>query len=418
VGLRASGVDVKSILPDEVSTCAKLFLVGMIFSGFGDGIVSVVGQLYLISLGFESVALGTILMLKLVGTALITVPAGILADRYGKAKVLFSGFSLFSFAMILFLTSKTIEMFSLAMLLIGLSDAAFVVLGPLYSSFFDREHMDRAFGLQGFLNIVAISVGSLMGFIPPMLEASFRFSVQASYWTLIALATVFFFVRMPFYLMSARGTVEPKIQEEFKFNLKSRKVIAKFVMLTALGRMGYEVFFSLFPFYVNKKFGVKSDALGVLFFISWFVTAGANIIAPMVSARLKALRTIVGALVLCTPFYFMIPLAPNLPLLSALFIIRLGIANLSSPLIASLFMRLLYPEEKATANSINMMTSMGVATVATWLGGQLMEQISLDFPVYMGAGVYIVYAASFYFLLKNESERELEQRTLKEKKAN
>jgi len=151
------------------------------------------------------------------------------------------------------------------------------------------------------------------------------------------------------------------------------------------------------------------------FFILWFVTAAANIIAPMVSTRLKTLKTIVTALALCTPFYFMIPLAPNLPLLSAIFIIRLGIAKVSSPLIGSFFMRLLDPEEKATANTINIMASMGVGTVATWLGGQLTEQISLDFPVYMGAGVYIVYAASFYFLLKNESERELEQRTLKEK---
>jgi len=395
-------MDRKSILPNEVSTYAKLFLVGMVLSGFGDGIILVVGQLYLISLGFESAALGTMLMLKPVGTALVTILAGIIADRYSKAKVLFSGFSLFSFAMILLLTSTTIEMFGLAMLLIGLSDATFVVLGPLYSSFFGREDMDRAFGLHGFLNIVAVSMGSLTGFIPPMLVSNFGFSLQSSYWTLMLFATVFFFARMPFYLMSTRGTLELKSREAFRFTLRSKKVVAKFAMLTMLAQMGYGVFFNLFPFYVHKKFGAQSDALGVLFFISWFVSAGANITASKVSERLGTHKTIVTASLLCAPFYFAISLAPNLQWLSALFIVRLGLANISSPLVASLFMRLLHSEEKATANGIRMMMAMGGDTVATWLGGRFMEQISLDFSVCLGAGLYVSYALSFYFLLRNE----------------
>lgn len=72
-------------------------------------------------------------------------------------------------------------MLMFAFLLIGLSNATFVVLTPLYSSFFDKENMDKAFGLMGFLSIVTISIGSLMGFIPPMLAARHGFSLRSAY---------------------------------------------------------------------------------------------------------------------------------------------------------------------------------------------------------------------------------------------
>ena len=86
----------------------------------------------------------------------------------------------------------------------------------------------------------------------------------------------------------------------------------------------------------------------------------------------------------------------------------MGVANISSPLANSLFMKLLHVEEKATANSITTMASMGGQILAPKLGGQLIQQGSLDFPAYLGSGLYAIYAASYYLLLRNEKEKETE----------
>jgi len=398
-------LNLRSIVPDRVSTPAKYFLFADVLNGFGNGTFGVVIQLYLMTLGFKSSALGSMFMMNSIGIVLLTLPAGILADRYGKGKIMIFGFVAIGLALSLTLTVTRIEMLSLAWLLLGLGNATTTVFGPLYSSLFDREDMDRAFGLRGFINIICNSVGSLMGFVPPILVDRYGFSLQSSYWILLAIGTGFLFVQMPFYLMGSRGVTEPRGQQGFKFNLRSKVVVAKFSFIYMISTIGFGVFFSLFPYYVNKMFGAESDALGSLFFASNFVTAAAQAIAPRISKKLGTLKTIAVTIGLCTPFYFMIPLAPNFTWLSAAYIIRVFLGSLSDPLVGSFFYKLLYDEEKATANSITRMVSNGANILAPKLGGQLMEQVSLDAPAFLGAGLYPLIAASYYLLLRNEKEK-------------
>jgi MFS family permease len=394
---------IKSVVPDRVPGPAKLFLVATALNGMGNGMINVVFQLYLISLGFESAAIGTMAMMNPLGAAILTVPAGVLADRYGKKQMMISGFIMIGFSVCLFLVAKTIEMFMLTFLLIGLSNATFVVLTPLYSSFFDNEDMDRAFGLMGFINVITMSAGSIIGFIPPMLVKNYGFSLQSSYWTVIAIAGAIILVQMPFYVMSIREVVDPKRRNGVKFALRSRGIVGKFFLLSLLSAIGGNVFFNLFPFYVNSKFGIESDALGTLFFVSNFVSAGANALAPRFSRRLGALKTIAVVMGLATPFYLLIPLAPSFALLSALYILRLGFRTIAEPLMSSLFMRMLREDEKSTANSVRQMAFQSGGALAPWIGGQLMET-SLDLPIYLGAGFYAVFAPLSYMLLRGEKE--------------
>jgi len=393
---------IKSIAPDNIPRSAKLFLAGMTVSGLGDGIIMVVAQLYAISLGFGSTSLGNVFMLKFMATALLTIPSGILADRYGRFKVLASGLIIFSVGMLLLLTARTVELFGLSMIMIGLADATFVMLGPMYSSFFDNGDMDRAFGLQMFLNVLAISIGSLLGFVPPMLVRSLGLTIEASYWTLMVVATVLFFIRAAFFLLSSRRAVE--FRREGGFRLESKGVVSKFVLLSIIGNIGFSVFFSLKAYYANSKFGAQSDTLGFLAFVSCLVQALASIAAPKLSGRLGTTRTIALSLGLSAPFYFMLSQVPDFTWFSAFAILRLGIANLASPLNSSLYMRLISPEEKATASSITHTTSRLSIALATWLGGRIMVT-SLDLPIYLGAGLYVIYAVAYFLLLRNEESR-------------
>jgi predicted MFS family arabinose efflux permease len=67
-------------------------------------------------------------------------------------------------------------------------------------------------------------------------------------------------------------------------------------------------------------------------------------------------------------------------------------------------MKLVQGEEKAMANSIRTMAMQGGGVVAPWLGGQIMGHVSLEAPTYIGAGLYAIHAASYYFLLRNDKE--------------
>ena len=348
-----------------------MFLGATILSGFGNGMVNVVFQLYLATLGFESKALGMMSMMNALGTAIITIPAGVIADKYGKKKMIIAGFVLMISSISIILTARSGEMFMVAFFLVGLSNATFVVLTPLYSSFFEDDDMDRAFGFSGFLNIVSMSLGSLIGHLPPILVDKYGFSFQSSYWTVIALGALFITFQTPLYLLSLRGVDGPSGDGGFKITLRSRGVVAKFFIIYFISVIGTSTFFSLFPYYVNKKFGVKSDSLGTLFFLSNFVSAGANAVSPRLSKRLGTLRSIILAIGLAIPFYLLIPLSTSFAMVSVAYILRLGFRYIADPLATSLYMRLLEQDEKSTANSIRMMAQQaGNIVPPRRLGGQ------------------------------------------------
>jgi predicted MFS family arabinose efflux permease len=161
------------------------------------------------------------------------------------------------------------------------------------------------------------------------------------------------------------------------------------------------VFFSLFPFYVNKKFGIQSDALGGLYFLSNFVAAGAQAISPRISKKLGTLKTMALSIGLATPFYLLIPLAPSFAAISALYVFRIGFRTLAEPLFGSMFMKNLGDEEKSTANSIRMMSMQGGNIIGPWIGGQLMERASMNLPAYLGGGLYAVLAVMTVLLLRD-----------------
>lgn len=391
----------KKFIPDKLGKYPKYFLLAMILSGFGDGIILTISQLYFVSYGFTSEQIANIFMFKPLGTALITIPAGILADKLGKRKILAGGFTLFLFGFIpLILTTNTMIL-SLSLFLIGLSDAAYVVLNPLYSSFFKEDEMDKAFSLMMFLNVGAISLGSITGFIPTYLTSNIGYTIQRSYWIMLVTSFIFFTARLPLFLLSSRGAENNNITTN-KFTIKSKDIIAKFAFLTLLSTIGYEVFFSLLPFYVNVRFGVQSDAFGSLLFVIMLVSAGSNILSAQISNKFGTLKTIVLSYGLSAPFYLLMAWSPNFIALSTLAITRVAIVNLGSPLTQSLYMRKLTSGEKSTASSIVLMAQRFAQGFAAWSGGLLMSKVGISSPIIIGAGLYLLYAISAQLLLTNK----------------
>lgn len=382
----------------------RLFQAGTFMGGLGDGIILVIAQLYLVSLGFKGSEIGAIFMLKPLGTGLVAIPAGFLADRYGKTRILILGFLIFSAGAVILLFNRSFEFLVLSFLLFGLSDAGTVVLSPLYSSFFESSEMDRAFGVLGFLNLIAISVGSLFGVIPPILVSSLALSREASYWAMILAAMFFYTSRMPLYLLSSMK-VPQTMKTDRRLRITSKGLIAKFSLFTMLREAGYAVLFGLFPFYAYTRFGVESDTLGGLFFLSWIASALSNVTAARASQRFGALKTIIFSLGSSTILYLMISIAPSFGMVSLIFLLRVSLANISSPLVSSLFMRLLPPDEKSTGNSFNMIAVMTGNAIGTWLGGRLMSEVSLESPVYIGSALYLLCALSFYTLIGGGGEK-------------
>ena len=391
-------MSLRSIAPERIPAPAKMFLVGIVLNGIGNGITNVVLQLYFASIGISSATLGSIIMMNALSAAILTIPMGILADRYGKKKLVYICAASTVVAGPLLLFTRSILMFKLAFLSFGVSNAAAVVFSPIYSSFFEKEDMDKAFGFYGALNIATISLGSLLGFIPPLLVERHGFSLSSAYWMFLALGFVPMVVRNVFYIWSVKDYEESKTNNGFRFNMASKDLVFKISLIQLLSSASVGVFLSLFPFYVNKKFGLESDALGALFFASKLMSAAAQALSSKISDRLGSLKTIAVAFGLAAPFYLLMPLAPSFTWLSAFYILRLSFATIAAPLMSSTLMKDLKEEEKATANSLKMIAMQGGGVIGPWLGGALMEQASLELPAFVGGGLYAAMAVTTFFM--------------------
>jgi MFS family permease len=384
---------------------AKLFLLSSSINGFTNGIFNVIIQLYYTSLGFEGSLLGDIFMMGPLGAAILTIPAGIVADRYGKSRIWLVGMCISFSAFLIVVTSQDYGMLRLAHIMFGISNATSVVFGPIYSGFFEKEDLDRAFGTLNFINITMMSAGNLMGHIPPILMNVYLMTkTSAYYWTLMV-AVVLSIINSPLWYMAIRNVKDSTRVDGFKIVLKSKSLVAKSAALNLASTLGRGVFFSLFPYYIYTRFNVESDALGNLFMASNIVMAISQFIAPRISARYGNLRTSALAIILTMPFYAAIGFAPSFGWVTALYVLRFGVGSISSPLVGSFFMGRLKDEEKSTANSISNMGFQIGNFLSPWLGGRLMDA-SLNLPIWVGLTIYSFYAFGYFPLMRAEERKE------------
>ena len=376
-------------------------MAGALVNGFSNGVINAVLQLYLVALGFNGQQLGAIFMVNALSCSLLSIPGGILADRYGKKRMMLVSLALMMSGMGLLLTSSTLVNFQLAFLFIGAGNACFSMFAPLYSSFFAKDDMEKAFGLYGLLNIMSMSLGSLVGYVPAMLMGRYLLSDVSSYRWVMMGAGILFVAQYVFYLTAMRGYKET-LSEGFQFKLKSWRPVIKFSALTLFGNIAGGLLFSLFPFYVNQKYGVDSSGLGLLFFVSNLSMAVSKGAAAAVAKRLGNMRSTAFGLSLSAVFFLLMPLSPSFGLLSFFYVLRMGTRFMSDPIITSAFLRSVSEDEQSTANSLRMISMNAGGAVSPLIGGSLMDNVSLDSPAYIGAGLTFVLAVLYPVLLRKE----------------
>ncbi len=211
---------IESVVPSELNSCAKLFLTGALVNGVSNGVFNSIMQLYLISMGFSAVELGTLFIFNPLFCVLLSIPCGIAADRYGKRKMILLGFAALLIGGPIFFFADSLPLLAVTFSMFGISNAAATVFTPLYTSFYEKHDLEKAFGLYGLLNISAMSLGSLAGYIPSYMISKYAFTEFSSYRLVILVAFLLFIAQYVFYLASSNG-MEEKLSNGFKFKLNS-----------------------------------------------------------------------------------------------------------------------------------------------------------------------------------------------------
>jgi len=146
------------------------------------------------------------MLVSSLSSALLMIPFGILADRYGrKPFLLISGiFSAFSLGMYFFVVD--IPLFGIAELIKGLSWAmSWGTSGALLSEKSSEKQRPYAFGLSSFGFSVGAVIGYVMGVIPDFLTVAYGIDYPQSIRNMYLVIAVVAFISL-FPLLSIKET--------------------------------------------------------------------------------------------------------------------------------------------------------------------------------------------------------------------
>jgi MFS family permease len=384
------------------SPAARRFLLAEFLTWIGQGVFAVLFNLYLVAGGFAEAFVGRAVSLNALGVAIACLPAGWLADRWGRTRSIVLGAVLDGVAQTIRATVLDAHVLLAASFLAGVGQALLAIAAAPFitehSTPRERTHLFSAY----FASVlVAGVVGSLLGgWIPaalralPLAEATAKLVRYRA--ALLVGAGFVLSAALPLasILRVAESPTAAHAGGSSRGQLRMLMPVGINALLLGAGAGLVIPFMNL---YFARRFACSSAQIGSFFSAAQIVTAIASLLGPAVARHFGKLRTAVGAQILSLPFLVTLGAESHLSIAVVAFLIRATLMQSSTPLVNAFVMEVLPPELRARSSSLNNMAwNVGWALTATF-AGVLIERFGYAVPFYCTAALYALAAASFYF---------------------
>jgi MFS family permease len=414
-----------------VSRDARLILAWVLLNSIPIGYMNVVPLVYLVEVGYSPVLIGTIYALGAVANTVAYLPFGILADKYGrKIFVVVGGFlPFFSYAIFGLTLNPLWLIFASILGGIGLAGGLGVAINstallPLIAETTTHQRRTLIFGiLQGFW-IIAITIGSLLSFLPSILISRFGLSSYTAHsYAYFAMSAFVAISTIPILFVREKKVTNalpmPSSSAGRRFSwLSSRlqvvsgKKILYLSIIFAFAGLGVGVIVQLIPTWYHLRFGASEEIAGLWVAIAEFSGIFAIPFIPRLVKRggtvfISALTMIVSCV-----FLGLMPLAGTFEEAAIFFVIRAVLTTISWPILQSYMMGIVHERERATVTGITYTTWALMSSVGTFLGGALLNENQLSLPFVFGVLGYVACAAllfAFFRKIKPPEELELDE---------
>jgi MFS family permease len=388
---------------EGVGRDAKLLLASSFVGGVSYAFFFLILPFYLLSAGYDATWIGTVNAVFGVSMTVFIIPAGMLADAFGRKTFNLIGYAIMGLGIFVLALSPSPPAIIGGAALAGFGGSlTFASSGALLAGSVPSEHLTRIFSYSYFLSTFAASLGSATGWLPTILVDWLGITrLAALQMTMMVGGIVSLLSGAPVLFVRE---VRSERKSRARFSLESRGIITKFMLVNIFIGFGAGLTIPLFPVYFWKKFGIDSGPMGTLQAVSNFVAALAFLVSPKLASRVGTVRGIVATTGISVPLLALIPLAPSFLLATPLFVARQALINMNSPLIDSLIMRLVDERERATASGVaqlfwNLPNSFGQP-----LGGYMIDNIWVDAPPFSTAAFYAAYTTIFWLMFRREKK--------------
>ena len=386
---------------------ARFYLGAEFLMWTAHGIFAVLFNLYLVEAGASEGFVGRAVSSSGAGMVIAALPAGWLADRWGRRRTLMLGAVLEGAGHLLRALSTHAPVVLGAGFAAGLGQSLFqIAAAPFltdHSTPRERTHLFATFFASALLAGVVGNV--LGGLLPVMLRAAAPgVSVFTAYRAGLLLGAVFA-ASAALPLLALAGLAEPAhVPGAVPASVHETRRLRPIALNAAFIGLGAGLVIPFMNLYFRNRFQCSSAQIGVWFGVAQVCTAVASLCAPAVARRFGKLRSAVGSELLSLPFLVTLGAERRLGVAVVAFWLRASFMQASTPLLQAFTMEVLPRELRARATSLtNMAWNIGWAASAT-LAGAVIERFGYAAPFYMTAALYLTAALTFYAAFRDTPE--------------
>jgi len=400
---------------------ARLYLISNALSGVTAGILLVLYNLYLVSLGYHTDFVGAVLFAGTIGAGLAIFPAGVCVDRFSGKVMLIGSSALIGVAgvgQILFrqplplLISAFVAGVGIAFLL--------VVNAPFLTINSTPEERPHLFSMNISLGLVTLVLGEVLGGALPVWFRSMPWLMAPlppwaasllagqpdprSYQLALLFAGVIAAPSfIPLFMLGRGGgrlhhpqsNILQRHTPSISFTLSRVNILLRtpffFLMLIYIFTgLGAGLFIPYFNIYFVQHLKASSSLFGLIDGGANAFTALLTLVAPLLAKRLGRINTITLTRLASIPLLLTIGLTGILPLAAFLYLFRQGSMDMSAGILQVYSMEAVSERYRGLANSSYQVSFQVPLAIATPIGGLIITYIGYPPIFLLGAFCYIL----------------------------
>ena len=363
---------------------------------FGDSFVAILLPAYLLALGFTPLAVGVLATASLLGSACLTIAAGLLGARFGHRPLLLVAACLMIATGIAFASFQNYAMLLVIAFAGTINPSAgnVSVFVPLEHAALAREAGDtdrtRMFARYSLAGALAAALGSLGAALPGTL-ALFGFNrLTAMQGMFVLYGLLGIFARVLYSHIPRR----PLASNDHKTAAlgPSRKIVFKLAALFSLDAFaGGFVVQSLLALWLFQRFHLSLVDVGAFFFCTGLLAAFSYPVAAWLSRRFGLVNTMVFTHIPSSIALILAAMASSLTLALALLLVRAALSQMDVPTRSSYVMAVVTEAERPAAASFTSVPRSLASAISPALAGALFAASSFAWPLLICGTLKIVY---------------------------
>lgn len=433
---------------------ARLYLVSMALSYVTVGMITVLYNLYLVALGYDTDFIGLILFVGTLGAAVAIFPAGFCVDRYGGKRILLWSSFLIGIAGAGQMLFRTPLPLLVSAFVAGIGGAfVLVVNAPFLTLNSTEEERPHLFSLNIVLALVATVIGETLGGLLPLwfgvvhgsltpvvtsLHGILASQPQACNYQLSLLTAGIIAAPsfIPLFMMSddrllyreqserthvavpsrtpsvywhvpvkrLRTFFSPEYLKQYLTYLRSP--LAILTALYAFQGLGAGLFIPYMNVYFVQRLGATPALFGSIDGAANILNALLMLIAPWFVLRGGILMTLLVPRLLAIPLMLVIGCVPFLPLAAALYPVRQGLADMSQGILQVFSMERVSSRHRGLANSSYQVAFQGSWALGAPLGGLLIKNVGYPVVFIMAAVLYCLAYLPLWLRFRRDGDRD------------